>query len=211
MTDQPTLRDRAIDAAKQALNAKGLWLTPDGRDSVVDAILAVVSPATCCVCGGGPVTYRNYREQPFCWPCADCQCGENPCVRTGVNDPAVTAEAADQHEQQRRRAAQDAAASRESERQLQAQIERQSKEIDRLRDELRFEQDLSADLRARLEATSDACSDATTALAQICELHTTELSNEFGATECRTCRDPWPCDTATILAALEPPKETPDA
>jgi hypothetical protein len=49
----------------------------------------------CCVCGGGSVVYRNYKEQPFCWPCADCQCAQNPCVRTGVNDPAVTEEAAE--------------------------------------------------------------------------------------------------------------------
>ncbi|GAA1778809.1 MULTISPECIES: hypothetical protein [Actinomycetes] len=46
----------------------------------------------CCVCGGGPVVYRNYRDLPFCWPCADCRCAQNPCVRTGVNDPAVSAE-----------------------------------------------------------------------------------------------------------------------
>lgn len=45
---------------------------------------------TCCVCGGGSVVYRNHRDLPFCWPCADCQCVENPCVRTGVNDPAVS-------------------------------------------------------------------------------------------------------------------------
>ncbi|MFD3336121.1 hypothetical protein ACFWV1_26260 [Streptomyces sp. NPDC058700] len=25
----------------------------------------------CCVCGSPDVTYHNYREQPFCWPCAD--------------------------------------------------------------------------------------------------------------------------------------------
>lgn len=50
----------------------------------------------CCVCGGGPVTYRNYRDLPFCWPCADCQCAQNPCVRTGANDPAVSAEPAEQ-------------------------------------------------------------------------------------------------------------------
>lgn len=47
----------------------------------------------CCVCAGGPVVYRNYREQPFCQHCADCRCGEDPCVRTGVNDPDVTEEA----------------------------------------------------------------------------------------------------------------------
>jgi hypothetical protein len=48
----------------------------------------------CCVCGGGPVTYRNYRDQPFCAHCANCQCAENPCIRTGVEDPEVSAPAA---------------------------------------------------------------------------------------------------------------------
>lgn len=37
-------------------------------------------------------------------------------------------------------------------------------------------------------------------LDRIRALHTSELSNEFGATECRTCRDPWPCETAEILS-----------
>ncbi|MFZ3473129.1 hypothetical protein ACODT3_10655 [Streptomyces sp. 4.24] len=93
MTTPPSLRDRAIDAVGLALNAARYWLPVEGRPIAVDAVLALVNPATCCVCGGGPVTYRNYREQPFCWPCADCQCGENPCGRTGVNDPAVSATA----------------------------------------------------------------------------------------------------------------------
>lgn len=73
----------------------------DGLAASIDATYAIRQPddpepssEACCVCGGGPVTYRNYRELPFCQPCADCQCGENPCVRTGVNDAAVSAEAA---------------------------------------------------------------------------------------------------------------------
>ncbi|MFJ7269385.1 hypothetical protein ACIQV3_22535 [Streptomyces sp. NPDC099050] len=41
MTDQPTLRDRAIDAAKQTINALGMWLPPAGREAVVDAVAAV--------------------------------------------------------------------------------------------------------------------------------------------------------------------------
>lgn len=46
------------------------------------------SPADqCCVCGSPDVTYRNYREQPFCWPCADCQCTLNPCVRQTLYGP----------------------------------------------------------------------------------------------------------------------------
>jgi hypothetical protein len=47
------------------------------------------------VCGGSPVTYRNHLERPFCAPCADCPCGQNPCVRTGVNDPEVSGPAAE--------------------------------------------------------------------------------------------------------------------
>jgi hypothetical protein len=50
--------------------------------------------AICCVCGGGSVVYRNFHDQLFCWPCADCQCAGNPCVRTGINDPAVSQSAA---------------------------------------------------------------------------------------------------------------------
>lgn len=38
--------------------------------------------ADCCVCGGAPVVYRNYKEQPFCGPCANCECGQDVCVRT---------------------------------------------------------------------------------------------------------------------------------
>lgn len=29
------------------------------------------SAAKCCVCGSTEVAYHNYREKPFCWPCAD--------------------------------------------------------------------------------------------------------------------------------------------
>lgn len=50
--------------------------------------------ANCCVCAGGPVVYHNYRHQPFCQHCADCTCTMNPCVRTGINDPAVSETAA---------------------------------------------------------------------------------------------------------------------
>lgn len=33
----------------------------------------------CCVCGSAEVGYHNYRDQPFCWPCAD---GEPAVIRT---------------------------------------------------------------------------------------------------------------------------------
>ncbi|MFI9418020.1 hypothetical protein [Streptomyces werraensis] len=36
----------------------------------------------CCVCGGQPVVYENFRDQPFCAECANCECGQDTCVRT---------------------------------------------------------------------------------------------------------------------------------
>ncbi|MFF0092756.1 hypothetical protein ACFYSF_22725 [Streptomyces canus] len=36
----------------------------------------------CCVCGGQPVVYENFRDQPFCSGCANCDCGREVCVRT---------------------------------------------------------------------------------------------------------------------------------
>lgn len=33
--------------------------------------LAVAAAPACCVCGSPDVTYRNYRDQPFCAACAD--------------------------------------------------------------------------------------------------------------------------------------------
>lgn len=54
------------------------------------------SAERCCVCGGPDTPYENYLGQPFCWPCADCPCDQVPCVRTGINDPAVSTETAAQ-------------------------------------------------------------------------------------------------------------------
>ncbi|MEU6595068.1 hypothetical protein ABZ923_38725 [Streptomyces sp. NPDC046881] len=42
--------------------------------------------ARCCVCGGRPVVYENYRDQPFCAGCANCSCGQDVCVRTRPDD-----------------------------------------------------------------------------------------------------------------------------
>jgi hypothetical protein len=58
--------------------------TPDDPASSSDGA------ENCCVCGGGHVVYRNYREQPFCRRCANCGCNQDVCVRTGINDPAVS-------------------------------------------------------------------------------------------------------------------------
>lgn len=35
----------------------------------------------CCGCGSGPVVYRNFEDNPFCAHCANCPCGQIPCVR----------------------------------------------------------------------------------------------------------------------------------
>lgn len=36
---------------------------------------------TCCVCRKARAVYWNFRDQPFCGPCANCQCNEQPCIR----------------------------------------------------------------------------------------------------------------------------------
>lgn len=43
----------------------------------------------CCVCGSPEVAYRNYREQPFCWPCAD---GTAQPAQDGKTPPAAERE-----------------------------------------------------------------------------------------------------------------------
>lgn len=40
------LRDRAIDAVKQAINALGMWLPPAGREAVVNAVLVLIDTHT---------------------------------------------------------------------------------------------------------------------------------------------------------------------
>ncbi|MDH6489604.1 hypothetical protein [Streptomyces sp. SAI-127] len=57
--------------------------------------------ADCCVCRGGPVAYRNFKEQPFCSACSNCSCGQDVCVRTARPDnptdthPDMSADTAD--------------------------------------------------------------------------------------------------------------------
>ena len=46
---------------------------------------------TCCECGSPDVTYRNYREQPFCWPCADGRGPGSP--QAGPETFTITTEA----------------------------------------------------------------------------------------------------------------------
>ncbi|MEU1853953.1 hypothetical protein ABZ499_33020 [Streptomyces sp. NPDC019990] len=38
--------------------------------------------ARCCVCQSRHVTYENYLGQQFCGECANCDCGQDVCVRT---------------------------------------------------------------------------------------------------------------------------------
>jgi hypothetical protein len=45
MSDQPPLRDRAIDAVAQALNAGRYWLPTEGQAIAVDTVLAVALAA----------------------------------------------------------------------------------------------------------------------------------------------------------------------
>jgi hypothetical protein len=75
------IRDAATIGGGQT--AAGAKETPTAGDS-----------ERCCVCGSSAVVYRNYREQPFCWPCADCDCNQDVCLRTGINDPATSETAA---------------------------------------------------------------------------------------------------------------------
>jgi hypothetical protein len=39
----------------------------------------LAEPERCCVCSSAEVGYHNYRDQPFCWPCAD---GDRPNTTT---------------------------------------------------------------------------------------------------------------------------------
>lgn len=76
--------------ASMGILPAGHPLHPDARRAP-EATDTGTTAERCCVCGGGPVTYHNYREQPFCNPCANCACDQDVCVRTGINDPAVAA------------------------------------------------------------------------------------------------------------------------
>jgi hypothetical protein len=45
----------------------------------------------CCVCGSSDVGYHNYRDQAFCWPCAD---GRPPAAAAAVDVDGQAAELA---------------------------------------------------------------------------------------------------------------------
>jgi hypothetical protein len=57
----------ADDAAAALANVEAAELADvDGH-----ALEPGAAAERCCVCGSADVGYHNYREQPFCWPCAD--------------------------------------------------------------------------------------------------------------------------------------------
>jgi hypothetical protein len=94
---RPTLGVLCIVIGATALLAGIRQLLAEHRDGHTPAAVQTGTAAPgerCCVCGGPETPYENYRGLLFCWPCADCPCGQIPCVRTGINDPAVSATAA---------------------------------------------------------------------------------------------------------------------
>ncbi|WP_181785360.1 hypothetical protein [Streptomyces phytophilus] len=92
------------DALSRALDALS---APSGDSDAADEDDAPQPGGeTCCVCG---TTERLYwrgagSRRPYCADCEACDCGQNPCVRLGINDPEVSAnpagcgpECAEQH------------------------------------------------------------------------------------------------------------------
>lgn len=81
--------DELIQAAADVLAQNGLWgawerqQTEDEVRDILTAVLPLHTQPTCCVCGSSAVVYRNYREQPFCGPCAD---GVVPAERQRQDD-----------------------------------------------------------------------------------------------------------------------------
>lgn len=69
---------RAFDAlTTQVRRVADAMQTPvvDTQTTPDDAPTTPPGGPRCAVCGSPEVRYRNYREQPFCWPCAN---GEQP-------------------------------------------------------------------------------------------------------------------------------------
>ncbi|MET8113757.1 hypothetical protein [Streptomyces prasinus] len=100
MTDQPMTLPCSSARFQRQPHAPHSWepqpgMTPVHCDGYGEQPTTQATDSErCCVCGGGPVTYRNHLKLLFCAACADCPCGQTPCVRTGVNDPAVAGPAA---------------------------------------------------------------------------------------------------------------------
>lgn len=71
--------------------AHGCRQAADEHTRLSQEIDAEPEPAVCCVCGCPDVTYRNYREQPFCCRCAEC-CDPPKLCAHGCQPPACPAQ-----------------------------------------------------------------------------------------------------------------------
>jgi hypothetical protein len=60
------------------------------QEATTAALDAATSGERCCGCGGGPIVYRNFEDSPFCVHCANCSCGQVPCVRPDQPEQAAT-------------------------------------------------------------------------------------------------------------------------
>jgi hypothetical protein len=65
-----------LAALRETINGE-LWASEKSRQGVLTGIdwsikaLREMTEEVCCACGSPDVVYHNYREQPFCSPCAD--------------------------------------------------------------------------------------------------------------------------------------------
>jgi hypothetical protein len=88
-------RSAARDAAEaigQSIRYRSAWLSARRRAHGEAAETAV--PSRCATCGSLDVVYHHRDDTFSCIPCSLCHCRQTPCVRTGINDPAVSSEAA---------------------------------------------------------------------------------------------------------------------
>ncbi|RCH70498.1 hypothetical protein DT019_03135 [Streptomyces sp. SDr-06] len=88
-TQAAHLLDQAI---RQADNPR---TTPNNPPASGDA-------EVCCACGGGPIVYRNFEDNPFCAHCSECDCGlpdgrctVSTCPDCGVRPGAEHADGCD--------------------------------------------------------------------------------------------------------------------
>jgi chromosome segregation ATPase len=67
----PSPDARAVVRALDALTTQVRRLADTRRTPADDATTTADDGPRCVQCGSPNVRYRNYREQPFCWPCAN--------------------------------------------------------------------------------------------------------------------------------------------
>jgi hypothetical protein len=81
------LVDESAAAQRELVHGAGERLRNAAEDEA--------EPERCCVCGAHRVIHQVVTPAHLCGDCFLCRCGQSPCVRTGINDPAVSSEAAD--------------------------------------------------------------------------------------------------------------------